>query len=163
MLAKVCWTKSFCCNTLCRRDSPQFQVGSSPSVCASINYALRLSHASFSPGRAFVTNTCPPKSPVHLIASIMSCAGFGRLPKGVSISPGDGYGMLLPLETIPLTFSFMPSLTGPYNFQLECQTPLNTKFSLPCTAMARLPAVTLSYNHIQVCKAICPAQMYSSK
>ncbi|KAL0048978.1 hypothetical protein WJX82_003679 [Trebouxia sp. C0006] len=76
--------------------------------------------------------------------------GFGRLPKGVSISPGDGYGMLLPLETISLTFSFMPSLTGPYNFQLECQTPLNTKFNLPCTAMARLPAITLSHNHIQL-------------
>ncbi|DBA92223.1 hypothetical protein WJX77_001787 [Trebouxia sp. C0004] len=76
--------------------------------------------------------------------------GFGRLPKGVSISPGDGYGMLLPLETICLTPSFMPSLTGPYNFQLECQTPLNTKFSLPCTAMARLPAITLSHNHIQL-------------
>ncbi len=93
----------------------------------------------------------------------MSFAGFGRLPKGVSISPGDGYGMLLPLETISLTFSFMPSLTGPYNFQLECQTPLNTKFSLPCTAMARLPAITLSHNHIQVCKTVCLAGLYSSK
>lgn len=82
----------------------------------------------------------------------MCSAGFGRLPKGVSISPGDGYGMLLPLETICLIFSFMPSLTGPYNFQLECQTPLNTNFCLPCTAMARLPAITLSHNHIQVCR-----------
>ena len=77
-------------------------------------------------------------------------AGFGRLPKGVSISPGDGYGTLLPLETLPLTFSFMPPLTGPYTFQLECRTPLTTHFSLPCTAMAVLPAVTLSHNCIKV-------------
>ena len=84
--------------------------------------------------------------PTHLCLP----SGFGSLPKGVSISPGDGYGTLLPLETLPLTFSFMPPLTGPYTFHLECRTPLTTHFSLPCTAMAVLPAVTLSHNCIKV-------------
>lgn len=72
------------------------------------------------------------------------------MPKGVSVSPGDGYGTLLPLEILPLTLSFIPPLTGPYTFQLECRTPLNTRFPLPCTALAVLPALTLSHNCIKV-------------
>lgn len=80
-------------------------------------------------------------------------SGFASLPKGVSISPGDGYGTLLPLESLPLTFTFVPPLTGPYTFQLECRTPLTTHFSLPCTAMAVLPAVTISHNCIKVQKS----------
>lgn len=68
----------------------------------------------------------------------------------MSIAPGDGFGTLLPLETRPLTIFFLPPLTGPYTFQLQCGTPLSTHFKLPCTALARLPAVTLSHNHIKV-------------
>lgn len=92
---------------------------------------------------------CPEAS----VLTIKQCdlpSGFDSLPKGVSISPGDGYGTLLPLETLPLTFSFMPPLTGPYTFQLECRTPLTTHFPLPCTALAVLPAVMLSHNCIKV-------------
>ncbi|KAA6423269.1 MAG: flagellar associated [Trebouxia sp. A1-2] len=123
-------------------------------VLASIRLQLTSTRISFHPSRLdFGECNLGEKTGVTVQVTNHSTLpqkyGFGRLPKGVSISPGDGYGMLLPLETISLTFSFMPSLTGPYNFQLECQTPLNTKFSLPCTAMARLPMITLSHNRIQ--------------
>ncbi|DBA68488.1 TPA: Cilia- and flagella-associated protein 74 [Trebouxia sp. C0005] len=124
-------------------------------VLASIRLQLTSTRISFHPSRLdFGECNLGEKTGVTVQVTNHSTLpqkyGFGRLPKGVSISPGDGYGMLLPLETISLTFSFMPSLTGPYNFQLECQTPLNTKFSLPCTAMARLPMITLSHNRIQL-------------
>lgn len=87
---------------------------------------------------------------LHSVLCFCALAGFAKLPKGISISPGDGFGTLLPQEALPLTVSFMPPLTGPYTFQLECRTPLNTHFTLPCAANATLPAITLSHNYIQV-------------
>ncbi|CAG2069384.1 unnamed protein product, partial [Timema podura] len=61
--------------------------------------------------------------------------GFLRLPKGVSVQPGHGFGYVLPRHTVPLVVLYSPcpmdiqgnvtgqnGANGPHTFTLRCAT-----------------------------------------
>ncbi|XP_032129327.1 cilia- and flagella-associated protein 74-like [Sapajus apella] len=51
--------------------------------------------------------------------------GFVRLPKFVDIQPNDGFGAILPLETLQFDVIFQPTKAKEYSFELICKSEIN--------------------------------------
>ena len=43
----------------------------------------------------------------------------------MDVQPGDGFGTLLPQETVDLDVIFSPQTADDYNFQLTCRSGVN--------------------------------------
>ncbi|XP_070259978.1 cilia- and flagella-associated protein 74 isoform X2 [Myotis yumanensis] len=74
--------------------------------------------------------------------------GFVRVPKFVDIQPNDGFGTILPLETVELDLIFQPTKAKEYNFELVCKSEINRCFKMTCRAVGVHPPLQLS--HCQV-------------
>ncbi|XP_069672666.1 cilia- and flagella-associated protein 74-like [Periplaneta americana] len=88
------------------------------------SHALSILPASIDFGTVTVLETV--KCPLSLTNNSQAVHEFGflNLPQGVSVQPGDGFGTILPRETIPLHLLYSPSLSdGPeHKFILRCET-----------------------------------------
>ncbi|KAG9332803.1 hypothetical protein JZ751_014902, partial [Albula glossodonta] len=51
--------------------------------------------------------------------------GFVGIPEFIDVQPNDGFGTLLPLETLELDIVFSARQTGEYTFQLNCKSGIN--------------------------------------
>jgi hypothetical protein len=65
--------------------------------------------------------------------------GFVDLPNFVEVQPGDGFGTLLPLETLSRDITFAPKLPGPYNFALTLKTTDGKVARINCKGVATQP------------------------
>lgn len=74
--------------------------------------------------------------------------GFVRLPNGVSIQPWDGFGLLMPNETVELQVGFQSPLSKKHEFEITVCTLQGSKFIIPCTANVISNAITLSSTQI---------------
>ncbi|KAJ8371108.1 hypothetical protein SKAU_G00111360 [Synaphobranchus kaupii] len=75
--------------------------------------------------------------------------GFLRIPEFVDIQPNDGFGTLLPLETLEIEVIFSPKQAAEYKFQLSCKSGINRDFKLSCCAVGVLPPLELSHSLVQ--------------
>ncbi|KAM6174154.1 cilia- and flagella-associated protein 74 [Erethizon dorsatum] len=75
--------------------------------------------------------------------------GFVGLPKFVDIQPNDGFGTVLPLETLQLDVLFQPTKAKEYSFQLVCKSEINRCFKLSCQAVGVHPPLELSHYQIK--------------
>ncbi|XP_060140144.1 cilia- and flagella-associated protein 74 isoform X1 [Globicephala melas] len=75
--------------------------------------------------------------------------GFVRLPKFVDIQPNDGFGTILPLETLQLDVIFQPTKAKEYNFELVCKSEINRCFKLTCRAVGVHPLLELSHYQVK--------------
>ncbi|KAM9706014.1 cilia- and flagella-associated protein 74 [Dama dama] len=75
--------------------------------------------------------------------------GFVGLPKFVDIQPNDGFGTILPLETLQLDVIFQPTKAKEYNFELICKSEINRCFKLACRAVGVYPPLELSHHQIK--------------
>ncbi|XP_069320773.1 cilia- and flagella-associated protein 74 [Eulemur rufifrons] len=75
--------------------------------------------------------------------------GFVRLPKCVDIQPGDGFGTILPLETLQFDVIFQPTKAKEYSFELVCKSEINRCFKLSCRAVGVHPPLELSHHQIK--------------
>uniref|UniRef100_A0A8D0BQR7 Cilia and flagella associated protein 74 n=1 Tax=Salvator merianae TaxID=96440 RepID=A0A8D0BQR7_SALMN len=75
--------------------------------------------------------------------------GFVGLYDFVEIQPGDGFGTLLPLETVTLDVIFKPKKAKVYHFELTCKTEINREFKLSCKAVGVHPPLELSHYLVQ--------------
>ncbi|XP_014639290.1 PREDICTED: cilia- and flagella-associated protein 74 [Ceratotherium simum simum] len=75
--------------------------------------------------------------------------GFVGLPKFVDIQPNDGFGTILPLETLQLDVIFQPTKAKDYNFELACKSEINRCFKLTCRAVGVHPPLELSHYQIK--------------
>ncbi|XP_008582098.1 PREDICTED: uncharacterized protein KIAA1751 [Galeopterus variegatus] len=75
--------------------------------------------------------------------------GFVGLPKFVDIQPNDGFGTILPLETLQLDVIFQPTKAKEYSFELICKSEINRCFKLSCRAVAVHPPLELSHYQIK--------------
>ncbi|XP_021273277.1 cilia- and flagella-associated protein 74 isoform X3 [Numida meleagris] len=75
--------------------------------------------------------------------------GFVRLPEFVEIQPGDGLGVLLPLESLTLDIIFKANKAKEYSFELTCKTEVNRQFKLSCRAVGVHPPLELSHSLVQ--------------
>jgi hypothetical protein len=82
-------------------------------------------------------------------SSLPQTFGFvGSMP-GVTFSPNDGFGHILPGETLERIVSFQPSIPGPQSLAITAKTLAGRSFSLPLTAMGIQPVISVSHNKIR--------------
>ncbi|XP_078697450.1 cilia- and flagella-associated protein 74-like [Branchiostoma floridae x Branchiostoma belcheri] len=74
--------------------------------------------------------------------------GFVSLPETVDVQPNDGFGTLLPLETIELDLIFNAKKAKEYSFELTCKSGINRDFKLSCKAVGVHPPLELSQSVI---------------
>ncbi|XP_067269065.1 cilia- and flagella-associated protein 74 [Pseudorasbora parva] len=70
--------------------------------------------------------------------------GFVGIPKFIDVQPNDGFGTLLPSQSLDIHFIFSASKAGEYNFILTCKTSINRDFLLSCHATGVQPSLKLS-------------------
>ncbi|XP_008283307.1 uncharacterized protein cfap74 [Stegastes partitus] len=75
--------------------------------------------------------------------------GFVGLPEFIEVQPNDGFGTLLPQETLELHLIFSPKTAKEYRFQLGCKSGINRDFLLPCRAVGLHPPLELSHSLVQ--------------
>ncbi|XP_036034941.1 cilia- and flagella-associated protein 74 isoform X17 [Onychomys torridus] len=75
--------------------------------------------------------------------------GFVGLPKYVDIQPNDGFGTILPLETLQLDVIFQPIKAKEYRFELVCKSEINRCFKVSCQAVGVHPPLELSHYQIK--------------
>ncbi|CAH7448717.1 Cfap74 [Phodopus roborovskii] len=75
--------------------------------------------------------------------------GFVGLPKYVDIQPNDGFGTILPLETLQLDVIFQPMKAKEYRFELICKSEINRCFKVSCQAVGVHPPLELSHYQIK--------------
>ncbi|CAG9461944.1 unnamed protein product [Pedinophyceae sp. YPF-701] len=74
--------------------------------------------------------------------------GFIRLRPGVTVSPGNGFGTLLPFASAEVTVAFRPTLQGLHEFTTDMRTLLGRTFAIECRAKAEVPPLEFSSNHL---------------
>ncbi|CAI8016934.1 Cilia- and flagella-associated protein 74, partial [Geodia barretti] len=72
--------------------------------------------------------------------------GFVHLPDCVDVQPNDGFGTILPQETISLDLIFSANKPRDYSFELTCLTHLNRSFKISCKGRGVLPSLKLPEN-----------------
>lgn len=75
--------------------------------------------------------------------------GFVGIPEYVDIQPNDGFGTLLPLETITLDIIFGAPKAEEYSFDLTCKSAINRQFKVSCKAIGVHPPLELSHSLVQ--------------
>ncbi|XP_056018167.1 cilia- and flagella-associated protein 74-like isoform X2 [Ostrea edulis] len=74
--------------------------------------------------------------------------GFVGHPEFVEIQPNDGFGTLLPLETIDLEVIFSPKKARDYKFELNCKSLINREFKIQCKGVGVHPPLEMSHQVI---------------
>ncbi|XP_075460955.1 cilia- and flagella-associated protein 74 [Ascaphus truei] len=75
--------------------------------------------------------------------------GFVGMPEYVEIQPNDGFGTLLPRETVLLDIIFRAEKAKEYKFELTCKSAINRQFKVFCKAVGVHPPLELSHSLIQ--------------
>ncbi|XP_054250799.1 cilia- and flagella-associated protein 74 [Indicator indicator] len=75
--------------------------------------------------------------------------GFMGLPEFVEVQPNDGFGVVLPLESLVLDIIFKADKAKKYSFELTCRSEFNRQFKLSCRAVGVHPPLELSHSLVQ--------------
>ena len=75
--------------------------------------------------------------------------GFIRLPQGVSVQPFDGFGLIMPGESIDVVVSFQSQMAKKHEFVVTVATLQGQKFSIPCSANVIATPLQVSETDIQ--------------
>ncbi|MGH0160907.1 UNVERIFIED_CONTAM: hypothetical protein FKN15_040199 [Acipenser sinensis] len=75
--------------------------------------------------------------------------GFVGIPKYVDVQPSDGFGILLPMETVEIDIIFSAIKAKEYSFELTCKSGINRDFKLSCQAVGVHPPLELSHSLVQ--------------
>ena len=71
--------------------------------------------------------------------------GFVSVPEFVTIQPNDGFGTLLPGETLDLEAVVHAKVLGEHTFNITCTTEIDRNFSLRCKATGVIPHLEVSH------------------
>lgn len=104
-----------------------FSAGELDLGCCSIYESVRMPFS--------VTNTC-------LLPQLF---GFVSVPDFVTIQPNDGFGTLLPGETLQLEAVVHAKVLGDHTFNITCTTEIDRHFSLGCRARGVIPHLEVSH------------------
>ncbi|XP_029362700.1 cilia- and flagella-associated protein 74 isoform X2 [Echeneis naucrates] len=74
--------------------------------------------------------------------------GFVDVPEFIEVQPNDGFGTLLPQETLEIDLIFSANKAKEFNFQLSCKSGINRDFLLFCRAVGVRPPLELSHSFI---------------
>ncbi|XP_065062279.1 cilia- and flagella-associated protein 74-like [Rhopilema esculentum] len=77
--------------------------------------------------------------------SVLSQAyGFVNVPETIDVQPNDGFGTLLPEESLKIDIIFSPRKAKDHKFEITCKSGIGREFKLSCTAVGVLPPLELS-------------------
>ncbi|XP_060708022.1 cilia- and flagella-associated protein 74 isoform X1 [Hemiscyllium ocellatum] len=74
--------------------------------------------------------------------------GFVDIPEYVEVQPNDGFGVLLPLETLNIDIIVKAKEAKEYTFELICKSEINREFKISCQAVGVFPPLKLSHSVI---------------
>ncbi|XP_041480750.1 cilia- and flagella-associated protein 74-like [Lytechinus variegatus] len=74
--------------------------------------------------------------------------GFVNLPDFIDVQPNEGFGTLLPFETIVLDIIFSAQKAKEYSFELTCKSGINRDFKISCRGVGVHPPLDLSHSVI---------------
>ncbi|XP_076597344.1 cilia- and flagella-associated protein 74 isoform X1 [Chaetodon auriga] len=91
------------------------------------------------------------RSSVHLtnLSLLPQDFGFLGVPEFIEVQPNDGFGTLLPQETLEIDLIFSANKAKEYSFQLSCKSGINRDFPLSCRAVGVHPPLELSHSLVQ--------------
>ncbi|XP_041802502.1 cilia- and flagella-associated protein 74 [Chelmon rostratus] len=91
------------------------------------------------------------RSSIHLtnLSLLPQDFGFVGVPEFIEVQPNDGFGTLLPQETLEIDLIFSANKAKEYSFQLRCKSGINRDFLLSCRAVGVLPPLELSHSLVQ--------------
>ena len=69
-------------------------------------------------------------------------------PKFVNVQPNDGFGTLLPNETISIDVNFCPKYAKEYKFSVLCKSLVNREFIINCKGVGVHPPLKLSTQRV---------------
>lgn len=126
-------------------------------VTAVVKATLTSAELKFSPP-ALDFGTCPVGESVACPLTITNPSalplryGFNPLPKGVTVRPGDGFGSLLPGESVQRLVVFTPHAATLYSFHLLCTSSLSPAepFKVRCVGMGALSPLVFSANRLEL-------------
>ena len=74
--------------------------------------------------------------------------GFVKLPEYVDVQPNDGFGTLLPEESLEIHLIFKPVKADIYEFDIACKSGIDRSFKLKCSGVAVHPPLELEFNTV---------------
>ena len=80
--------------------------------------------------------------------------GFVKLPEFLNVQPNDGFGTLLPNETISIDINFCPKIAKEFKFTVVCKSLVNREFVINCRGVGVHPPLKLSAQRVNF-KATC--------
>ncbi|KAM6981917.1 LOW QUALITY PROTEIN: cilia- and flagella-associated protein 74 [Tautogolabrus adspersus] len=91
------------------------------------------------------------KSSVHLtnLSLLPQDFGFLDVPEFIEVQPNDGFGTLLPQETMEIFLIFNAKKAKAYTFKLSCKSGINRDFPLSCRAVGICPPLMLSHSLVK--------------
>ncbi|XP_034393240.1 cilia- and flagella-associated protein 74 [Cyclopterus lumpus] len=75
--------------------------------------------------------------------------GFPGVPEFIEVQPNDGFGTLLPQETLEIDLIFRANKAKEYSFQISCKSGIDRDFPLSCRAAGVRPPLQLSHSLVQ--------------
>ncbi|XP_056102909.1 cilia- and flagella-associated protein 74 [Rhinichthys klamathensis goyatoka] len=98
---------------------------------------------------------CSVHESTHTSVRLTNCSllpqefGFVGIPKFIDVQPNDGFGTLLPSQSMDIHLIFSASKAGEHNFTLTCKTSINRDFVLSCHATGVQPSLKLSHSLVE--------------
>eukprot|EP00002_Diphylleia_rotans_P034806 TRINITY_DN7509_c0_g1_i2.p1 TRINITY_DN7509_c0_g1~~TRINITY_DN7509_c0_g1_i2.p1 ORF type:complete len:601 (+),score=91.24 TRINITY_DN7509_c0_g1_i2:1531-3333(+) len=77
--------------------------------------------------------------------------GFVNLPKEIDVQPGDGFGTILPLESITRNVIFSPRSATIHGFSLSLKTLSMREYKIPCKGVGVVLPMKLSASCVFFC------------
>ncbi|CAB4013133.1 Hypothetical predicted protein [Paramuricea clavata] len=74
--------------------------------------------------------------------------GFCGVPECFEVQPNDGFGTLLPLESLDIDIIFSAKKAQEYNLELVCKNGIGTEYRVSCRGIGVYPPLALSQSTI---------------
>ena len=79
--------------------------------------------------------------------------GFIDLPSCITVSPDDGFGTVLPNDSVTRNVVYGPKSAVAHSMNLTLKTSLNREFKIQCTGLGVEPLLNFSHTIVSFCPA----------
>lgn len=101
-------------------------------------------------GRVYVGQKSMQQITIRNTSMLPQKIAFVRLKKELTVTPNEGFAILLPLETMVFTVSFAPASAIEYHMELTILTSANDHYTIPIHAKGLEPPLIISHPVLQL-------------
>lgn len=112
-------------------------------------------------GNCYTTQSASASLAITNHSDLPQKFAFVGLPVEVTVVPNEGFGTLLPKETVHVTLQFSPTSATEHRMSLTLTTSMNATFKVPARGVGVLSPLRLSYSVIRLGAAV-PGEVLSS-